>query len=199
MTYTHDDLAQVLAKLDTLAGPVPTPDPAPVQGELHAHLVDRGRQVAQDHGLGEVASDDLATLGELTVIGDNPTVDPGLALHLDMIGWLEHNPFPSWREWCAWHQGHHHARNATCTELTPEQVQALVHARTQGLDKAAFLVGSAPEPGTTLSPEMSGSGERAPLTGGRLATERVQSPETADRVEKNVRPPIRDYPDEEWS
>jgi hypothetical protein len=120
VTYTRDDLAQVLAKLDQMAGPVPTPDPAQVQGELHAFLVQRGRQVAQDLRLPHATDQELAQLGRLDCIDQHPGLDPDLAVALETIAaGRGHNPFPSWDEQVAAHQGHRHARNETCSEPGP--------------------------------------------------------------------------------
>jgi hypothetical protein len=71
-------------------------DPVPVQGKLRAHLITRGRQIAQDMDLGQVEPNDLAELGRLDAIAQHPELDPVLAMALDMIATnRDHNPYPS--------------------------------------------------------------------------------------------------------
>jgi hypothetical protein len=156
MTYTHDDLAQVLVQLDRLAGPVPPVDQ--VQGQRRAHLRQRGQAIAQDQDLGQVAPEDLERLGELDAIGQHPDLDPGLAVALETIAaGRDHNPHPSWDEYVAAHQGHRHARNETCSEPGP---------------------GPAPETGTTVTPEMSGNGSANAIDAGQAEHHSRSRPET---------------------
>jgi hypothetical protein len=77
-----------------LPGPGPQVDPAQVQGELHAYLVQRGRQVARDLGLGQLLDHELYRLGELDCIDQHPTLDPDLATHLEMIADQRDRPRP---------------------------------------------------------------------------------------------------------
>lgn len=60
-------------------------DPAQVQGELRAFLVQRGRQVARDLRLPHTTDQELAQLGRLDCIDQHPTLDPDLAQYLELV------------------------------------------------------------------------------------------------------------------
>jgi hypothetical protein len=82
-----------------LPGPddFPVPDPAQVQRELHAFLVNRGRQVAMDAGMDlDHTQAQYHALGRLDVLGQYPGVNPDLALILEMVAPnLEQGPGPA--------------------------------------------------------------------------------------------------------
>jgi hypothetical protein len=111
----------LIQALDRMVGPIPDPDPVQVQvqGELHAYLIQRVQQVAQDLGMAIdlFTPEELAELGRLDLLGTMPDVPQDLALHL-----ARPRPRPrprqavaSWHEQRERHRGHHHAANETCT------------------------------------------------------------------------------------
>ena len=73
----------------------PDHDPAQVQGELHAYLIQRGRQVAQDLRLPQATDQELAQLGRLDCIDQHPTLDPALAQYLELIAHNLERPGPA--------------------------------------------------------------------------------------------------------
>lgn len=77
----------LIQALDRMVGPIPDPDPVQVQGELHAYLIQRGQQVAQDLGMAIdlFTPEELAELGRLDLLGTMPDVPQDLALHLAML------------------------------------------------------------------------------------------------------------------
>jgi hypothetical protein len=111
----------LIQALDRMVGPIPDPDPVQVQGELHAFLIRRGQQVAQDLGMAIdlFTPEELAELGRLDVLGTMPDVPQDLALHLAMLQAQAQDQtrqaVASWHEQRERHRGHQHAANETCT------------------------------------------------------------------------------------
>jgi hypothetical protein len=66
-------------------GPPMPVDPVQVQGKLHAYLTWRGRQVARDLDMPQTSDENLAELGRLDCIDQNPNMSPGLAPYVEMI------------------------------------------------------------------------------------------------------------------
>jgi hypothetical protein len=162
----HDETRRLLAQ-----DQVPTPDPVQVQRELHAHLVTRGQQLAQDMDLGHVEDQDLRRLGELAIIGEYPDLHPDLALYLDMIATkIEASTHPTWAERYALHQGHRHAINETCTET----------------DKT-------PDRSTSVRPDLDRLGSADAIDQGQGERPAREQP----KIKQSKH--LRDHPDEEWS
>jgi hypothetical protein len=148
------------------------------QGQVQAHLHARGQQVARDMDLGHVSADDLVALGRLDIIGRHPALPPDLAISLEVIATArDHNPFPTWQEWTARHQGHRHAANETCSEpasargATPDSARASQHGLDSGLDQGQV---------------------------DHQRREVLETPEKFDPIKKYLRK-VRDPPDEYWS
>jgi hypothetical protein len=79
------DLEQFQDVLQHLDGKIPPPravDPAQVERDRHAYLVQRGRALATDQGLSQHDEQKLALLGELDIIARHPGLRPGLAVLL---------------------------------------------------------------------------------------------------------------------
>jgi hypothetical protein len=65
--------------------PSPPPDPAQVQAQVHAYLLERGRTLAQDLDLGHVQDQDLIRLAELDAIAQYDYAPPAVAPVLAML------------------------------------------------------------------------------------------------------------------
>jgi hypothetical protein len=170
-----------LDQLDAMIGPIPPVDPAQVQREVNAWLLQRGRDMAQDMDLGQQQDDDLVRLAELECIGKHPTLNPKVATTLEMVV-ARRAAMPREWEWSsqeARHQGHRHAANETCTEDGP---------------------GPAPEPGGRTAPEGSRFGSSSGLEHGRAgsATREVPETEVDKRRERYWADLTRDRPEDEW-
>jgi len=172
-------------KLDRLIGGVPeqATDSAPVQGEVDAHLLQRGRHVARDQGLDHARDEDLTRLGELDAIAQHPGLSPRLATSLEAIASklnTEHL-YPSWDERYALHLGHRHAINETCSEDGPGPPPDDVPLITSKIERYA-----------------TGNG-KGPGQGGLAGRE--QDPESeADKRRKRYWARItKDRPDEDWT
>jgi hypothetical protein len=149
-------------------------DQAQVHGELTAHLEEHGHQIAQDQGLGHTTPDDLVRLGELDIIGTHPTLDPGLATHLDMImAKRDHNPFEGKFDCVGCSVGTH--RHAPCTtDQDQEQDQ------------------TAPEESVRSAPEGIGFGFSDALEEGQVVSQRRDQAKSRVRKRKIDRNPLRD-------
>jgi hypothetical protein len=178
---THDELHEVVKGLDRMIGrdqahqPI---DQAHAHAQQRAHLIRRGRTVADGMGLGHVQDHSLAELGRLDIIGHAPTLDQDLAVALDQIV-TEREELPEYATWAyqrELHKNCHHARNVTCN-----------------LDKR-------PRPGTT-APEPSGIGSAETNDQGQVATAAGGVGETREEIDrKRYWDRItRDHPDEERS
>jgi hypothetical protein len=85
------DLTQSIARARRRRGLPPNViDPARVQAQLDAYLLQRGRRVAEGQDLGQVTDQDLTTLGYLDAIAQHPTLSPGLAATLEMVADQRH-------------------------------------------------------------------------------------------------------------
>jgi hypothetical protein len=85
------DLTQSINRARRRRGlPAKVIDPARVQAQLDAYLLERGRTVAEGQDLGQVSDQDLTTLGYLDAIAQHPTLSPGLAATLEMVGDRRH-------------------------------------------------------------------------------------------------------------
>jgi hypothetical protein len=187
----------LIQALDRMVGPIPDPDPVQVQGELHAYLIRRGQQVAQDLGMAIdlFTPEELAELGRLDVLGTMPEIPQDLALHLAMLQDQDQDQdqtrqaVASWHEQRERHRGHHHAANETCT------VPALDQAQT------------APEESVRSAPEESDFGVSTGSDHGQGDhAGRGQDGKRPDRDDENDRKRERywheltkDRPGEEWS
>jgi hypothetical protein len=93
------------------------------------------------HALGVAIADQHEGNGHAVGQDQDPVLSDEASQALDrVVADRDHRAFPSWAEEYARHQGHRHARNETCTVLDQAQAQ------------------TAPEIGTTVTPDIPGSG-----------------------------------------